>query len=134
MKHESSHTSDESVKRGFEISDVDAKNVTKAGIVLSAGLMIAGIVFSWTLYTVFRSYAPTPEAPPYTLIQPDTSSFPPMPRLQADPHTTLVPFVRAQDSILATYGWVSKDSGIARIPIERAMELVVKRGLPVQAQ
>ncbi|MER3523711.1 MAG: hypothetical protein C4326_06490 [Ignavibacteria bacterium] len=134
MKHDSRHTSDESVKRGFETSDVDAKSVTKAGIVLSAGLMIAGILFSWALYTVFKAYAPTPDAPPRTLVQPDTASLPPPPRLQADPHTALVPFVRVQDSILASYAWVNKDAGIARIPIERAMELVVKKGLPVQSQ
>ncbi len=126
------HTAtDEAVKRGFETSDVNAKTVTFAGLALSAGLMIAGILFSWGLYTVFKSYTPEPHAPPRTFVVPDTANLPPVPRLQADPHVALIPFVRQQDSILASYGWVSKDSGIVRIPIERAMELVVKQGLPV---
>lgn len=29
--------------------------------------------------------------------------------------------------ILTTYGWMDKDKGIVRIPIERAMELTVER-------
>jgi len=38
---------------------------------------------------------------------------------------------RAQEEALLTgYGWVDRDNAIARIPIERAMELVARRGLP----
>jgi hypothetical protein len=28
------------------------------------------------------------------------------------------------------YGWVNKEQGIVRIPIERAMELIVEKGFP----
>jgi hypothetical protein len=35
-----------------------------------------------------------------------------------------------ENAALATYGWVDRDAGIVRIPIERAMELLVLRGLP----
>jgi hypothetical protein len=31
---------------------------------------------------------------------------------------------------LTTYGWVDRKSGVVRMPIERAMELLVERGLP----
>jgi hypothetical protein len=37
----------------------------------------------------------------------------------------------AEDEVLTSYGWVSKEAGIARIPIEHAMQLVLERGLPV---
>ncbi|HXG01547.1 MAG TPA: hypothetical protein VNL69_12195 [Bacteroidota bacterium] len=131
-KHDRPAVDDASVKRGFELTDVRAKTVTLAGVALSAGLMVAGLLLSWVLYTVFKSYAPVPEAPPKTFVVPDTTALPPVPRLQANPHIVLVPFVRSQDSILASYGWVSRDSGIVHIPIERAMELVVKQGLPVE--
>jgi len=36
-----------------------------------------------------------------------------------------------QENQLNSYGWVDEKAGVARIPIERAMELLVKRGLPV---
>lgn len=32
-----------------------------------------------------------------------------------------------------TYGWVDKDGGVVRLPIERAKQLIVERGLPVTA-
>lgn len=133
-KHEKSQVDDASLKRGFELTDVRAKTVTFAGMALSAGLMVAGLLLSWGLYTLFKSYAPVPEAPPKTFVVPDTAALPPVPRLQADPHIVLVPFVRSQDSILASYGWVSRDSGIVHIPIERAMQLVVQKGLPVKGR
>lgn len=134
MKHEKHTVDDASVKRGFELTDIRARTVTFAGLALSAGLMIAGLLLSWGLYTLFKSQAPVPGAPPKTFVTPDTSALPPVPRLQPDPHVVLVPFVRAQDSILASYGWVSKDSGIVHIPIERAMQLVLQKGLPVQGK
>jgi hypothetical protein len=134
MKHDK-HTVDEaSLKRGVELSDVRARTVTFAGLALSAGLMVAGLLLSWGLYTVFKSHAPAPDAPPITFVVPDTAALPPVPRLQADPHAVLVPFVRSQDSILAGYGWVSRDSGIVHIPIERAMQLIVEKGLPVHTK
>ncbi len=34
---------------------------------------------------------------------------------------------------LESYGWVDKEGGIARIPIERAMEVMLQRGFPARA-
>jgi hypothetical protein len=33
---------------------------------------------------------------------------------------------------LETYGWVDKEGGVVRIPIERAMDLVLERGLAAE--
>jgi hypothetical protein len=38
-----------------------------------------------------------------------------------------------QENRLNSYGWVDEKAGVAHIPIERAMELMVQRGLPVYA-
>lgn len=32
-----------------------------------------------------------------------------------------------------TYGWVDKEAGVVRLPIERAKQLIVERGLPATA-
>ena len=40
-------------------------------------------------------------------------------------------FLMNQEQHLNSYGWVDEKSGVAYIPIERAMELTVQRGLPV---
>jgi hypothetical protein len=43
-------------------------------------------------------------------------------------------FLMDQEGQLNSYGWVDEKAGVARIPIERAMELTVQRGLPVYSQ
>jgi hypothetical protein len=54
----------------------------------------------------------------------------PRPRLQVDPAEDLAQ-MRARDLLeLTTYGWIDRKAGIARIPIERAMQLLAERGLP----
>ena len=42
--------------------------------------------------------------------------------------------VRAQTTAAqTTYGWVDKQAGVVRLPIERAKQLILERGLPVTA-
>jgi hypothetical protein len=43
-------------------------------------------------------------------------------------------FREREDAALAGYGWVDKNAGTVRIPIERAKELLLERGLPVRGQ
>jgi len=64
----------------------------------------------------------------------------PQPPLQPSPgHNTTPPqdwqTMRDQDTrILSTYGWIDRRNQIARIPIDRAMDLLLQRGLPVATQ
>jgi len=43
-------------------------------------------------------------------------------------------FLMNQEQHLNSYGWVDEKSGVAHIPIERAMTLIVERKLPVLPQ
>jgi hypothetical protein len=40
----------------------------------------------------------------------------------------------AEDSLLKSYGWIDRERGIVRIPIDRAIEILAQRGLPVRPQ
>jgi hypothetical protein len=56
----------------------------------------------------------------------------PTPRLQMDDGNEDVAELHAREDLLLNhYSWVDRSSGKIRIPIARAMELVVKGGLPV---
>ena len=57
---------------------------------------------------------------------------PPAPRIQASPATDLRDLRAYEDSQLNSYGWVDKQKGTVRIPIERAIELVARQGIPPQ--
>jgi len=56
----------------------------------------------------------------------------PEPRLQVAPREDLETFRAREEAELNSYGWVDKTARIVRLPIERAMDLLVERGLPVR--
>jgi hypothetical protein len=39
-----------------------------------------------------------------------------------------------EEQTLSTYGYIGEKAGSVRIPIDRAMDLIAQRGLPVRAQ
>ena len=51
-------------------------------------------------------------------------SLPPAPRLQRNPPHDYSQYRSQQDQQLSSYGWVDKKTGVARIPIQRAMEIL----------
>jgi len=53
------------------------------------------------------------------------------PQLQISPRSDLRYFRAQEDKQLTNYAWVDRSAGVVRVPIERAMELVLTRGLPV---
>lgn len=56
------------------------------------------------------------------------------PQLQTSPAADLIRVRGHEDRMLDGYGWVDREAGVARIPVERAMELLVQRGLPVRTK
>lgn len=56
------------------------------------------------------------------------------PLLEIDEKTDMKTLVAGQEDQLNSYNWVDEKAGVARIPIERAMELTVERGLPGRPQ
>src|SRR5690606_39453502 len=39
---------------------------------------------------------------------------------------------RAEQAVLSSYGWQDEDNQVARIPIDRAIEMLTQRGLPAE--
>jgi hypothetical protein len=58
--------------------------------------------------------------------------LPPAPRFQQNPQEELQDLRARQKALLEGYGWANREAGIARIPIEDAMAIVVERGLPTR--
>lgn len=127
---------------GFEHEDLSPTGV----FYFLAGLALFGfitylIVFGMYRYleTYDRAHQPplspmlTPPADTRTVTPEDTLSFP-QPRLEENERTQLRQFIEDQDRKLATYNWVDKGKGVVQIPIDRAMELIVERGLPVRSE
>ncbi len=58
----------------------------------------------------------------------------PNPKLEEDERGQLNGIIVNEDKELYSYGWVDEKACTVHIPIERAMELIVQRGLPVRPQ
>jgi hypothetical protein len=56
----------------------------------------------------------------------------PAPQLEVDERTQLDKIRTDEADTLSTYGWVDQKAGTVRIPIDRAMDLIAQRGLPVR--
>jgi hypothetical protein len=54
----------------------------------------------------------------------------PQPRLEVKPGANLAELRAAEESDLNSYGWVDRNTRTVRIPIDRAMQLILERGLP----
>jgi hypothetical protein len=52
------------------------------------------------------------------------------PALQLAPRNDLAAFREREDRVLNSYGWIDRTTGVVHIPISRAMELLLQRGLP----
>lgn len=127
---------------GFEHEDLSPAGVFyfMAGLALF-GLIIYLIVFGMYRFldTYERAHQPpmspmvTPQADTRAVTHEDTQTFP-QPRLEENEQTQFRQFIEGQDRKLATYNWVDKDKGVVQIPIDRAMELIVERGLPVRPE
>jgi hypothetical protein len=59
--------------------------------------------------------------------------LPPPPNLLTDEPVNLLQYQRSEDTALGTYGWIDKEAGTVRLPIDRAKELLLQQGLPVRA-
>jgi hypothetical protein len=102
--------------------------VWTVGVSVVIVLVIAAGV--WWFYTYIRAQDEAKDVRRTLVAAP--SPIPPDPRLQVDPALELRDFRRAQDETLNSYGWVSREEGRIRIPIQRAMDLLVERGVPVR--
>lgn len=120
----------ESPVRGHETSDADVRAIMKfvVGLFLS---IVATLVIVWVTFNYFaRHQGLGPPASPFE----DTRQLPPpgVPVLEAAPSRNYEEYREKQEQLLKSYGWVDQKAGVVRLPIDRAMDLVMKRGLPVQ--
>lgn len=63
------------------------------------------------------------------LFKDDTGQFP-APKNQVKPRIELAEFRERERKVLESYGWVDEKKGTARVPIDRAIDILAERGLP----
>jgi hypothetical protein len=129
--------------------DYERRDISARGILyFLAGLAAAAILIHLLLAGLYnyldkREKAHQPSVNPLVSNAPeDTRKVPrkypdtafPDPRLETDERTQLNDIRLAEEQKLNSYDWVDQKAGTVRIPIERAMDLLAQRGLPVRSQ
>jgi hypothetical protein len=132
---------------GYERRDIGAAPVLYFLLGLAvAGLLVYFVVDGIYSYLEKGSEAQqTPVSPLITKAPTDTRKLPtdygdylkqnfPSPQLEIDERGQLDKIRIDEEQTLSTYDWVDQKAGTVRIPIDRAMDLLAQRGLPVRTQ
>ncbi len=112
---------------GHERSDADTRKVLMFGVGLAA-MLVAACFVGWITFAYLNAHQPPTGPPPSPLAT--GRRIPPEPRLQISETEDIGKVSAEEDNTLRSYGWVDKDGGVAHIPIERAMDLILERGIP----
>jgi hypothetical protein len=88
----------------------------------------------YVLFGYFNSREQLQTAVEYPLAAAQGHREPPEPRLQTTPRQDLADLRAKEDDMLTSYGWVDKNAGVVRIPIDAAMKLTLERGLPARQE
>ena len=119
------------VDTAHEEKDIDVRSIVTFLIVLTAitvGIQVA-------MYGMFKvlNVIETKADPAVSPVAIPADHPPPEPRLQTRPWADLKKLRAEEAAYLNGYGWVDKQAGVARIPIDKAKALLLQKGLPVAA-
>jgi len=98
-------------------------------VVVLVGTTVASQLLMWLLFGFFERDASHNSVSRNPLAAP-VGQLPPAPNLLTDEPTNLGRFRETEQKKLETYQWIDKNAGTVRIPIDRAKELLLERGLP----
>jgi hypothetical protein len=111
--------------RGHESRDADIRRIMWFALSLITTICVVLLLMAWTLRAL---------SPPQSAVAPPAGSLDPAkliptePRLQVDAPRDLRTMRKHEDAVLNSYDWIDKQRGIVRIPVDRAIELLVQRG------
>ena len=132
---------------GYERQDIGISGV----LYFLLGLALAGLFVYFVVNGIYsflekKSEAnQTPVSPLVTNAPTDTRKLSsdykdylkqnfPSPQLEVDERGQLDKIRTDEAETLSSYDWVDQKAGTVRIPIDRAMDLIAQRGLPVRTQ
>jgi hypothetical protein len=136
--------SDDLNKHGQGSDEFEREDLSPGAIyAFLIGLAVAGFIVYFGLkglYYAMDRYEQTHQPPQNPLVQqvetntrivtPDEVKRFPSPRLETNERLEINNFRLQEEQRLNSYGWVDQQAGVVHIPIERAMELIARQGLP----
>lgn len=90
-------------------------------VLLAMGLM-------WVMFLQLASQGQRPPEVPASLRQ--VQPPPVEPSLDVSQQKTLQEMRATEEELLSSYEWIDEQQGVARIPIDRAIQIILENGLP----
>ena len=109
---------------GHEQSEVSVRLIVVSLAFLAVATAIVFVLVVGIFRYFYASYS-TEEAT--RLSQP---VVPPEPRIEVAPYEQLQQLRIKEDHILSSYAYVDKATGVVRVPIDRAIDMLAAKGLP----
>jgi len=130
VSHLENHPPEHRPDVGHETTDANPKVLAYAFVFLSV-LLIVTFVGMWGLFVFFDWRAEKTDPGRGKANQWGNVDYrPPEPRLQTSPGADMQQMLQRENQLMQSYGWVNKASGLVRIPVDRAMDIVAQKGLP----
>lgn len=127
--------SPESLERKHEVGEKSLRNVFIVGAA-AVFLLVIGLAVCGGMIHLLSQARPMQWMKPLgIIIAPSLKPLEqfPKPNLQIDDdHDERIVLYQAQMAELNSYGWVDRGRGIVHIPMDRAMNLLLQRGLPTR--
>lgn len=118
----------------YEHTDIDVQVGYKFALWLAVSMLISiGIVYGTFWFFEGQAKSASASAQKYPLAV-GLHKEPPLPNLQKQPFSDIYMLRQHESEKLTSYGWVDQDGGVARIPVDRAMELMLERGFPARTE
>ena len=117
---------------GHEAADADIGPLIKFAIFLALTTFVCAAICVG-LYKYLDHREAREKAGRYPLAAGLARPLPPPPRLQNYPFYDLKAFRSEENRVLEHYGWVDKNAGVVRIPVERAIDVLAEKGLPYRS-
>src|SRR5882762_9281488 len=109
--------------------EIDLKRILGfTGGLVAVTLVVLAVM--WWMSTSFKQQEEANDRAPSPLAEARLDPIPPGPRLQPSPPRDMDELRAKDQEALNTYGWVDPSRGVARIPVERAIEIAAEKGLP----
>jgi hypothetical protein len=111
-----------------EYTDIEPSIAWRFAIWLAVAMLISGaIVYGTFWFFEGQEVTANREAQVFPLAVGQVKE-PPAPHLQTQPFKDIFTLRGSEQERLTGYGWVDKNTGAARIPVEEAMNLLLQRG------
>lgn len=113
---------------GYETRDASTAGLLKFALTLAVVIVIVLFGMRWIFWHFAKVQTLGPTMTPFE----NARTIPPVPRLQVAPQKEIHDYWESQQAILNSYGWVDRQNGVVRIPVDRAMRILLAKGLPAR--